>query len=107
MDQSSIQYRLHDNNAQWDPRKHICKQKALRGFCEYYDIASPELIDALSEFQCCSFVRYETYQVLHEYAVRARAKGLPELGWIQEAMLSEPTYPDFTAWFRKTKGWAA
>mgnify|MGYP003345369411 FL=1 len=107
IDSSLLRYRVHGQNAQWDPRKHRYKAKALRGFCEPLGIADPALIDALVEFQCGNFVRHHTYEVLHAYARRAENEGLPRLGWIHHALLREPDYARFVIWFRKAKGWPA
>ena len=63
------------------------------------------LIDALVEFQCGTFMRHETYEILHSYARRAEAQALPKLGWIHDAMIGETSYPSFQSWFRKAKGW--
>jgi glycosyltransferase involved in cell wall biosynthesis len=105
MDKALLRYRVHDDNAQWDPRKHRAKAKALRGFCEAWEIADQSLIDALVEFQCSSFLRHDDYTVLRDYADRAERKNLPRLGWIHQALRRETDYKSFMSWYWDEKGW--
>jgi glycosyltransferase involved in cell wall biosynthesis len=105
IDKCLIQYRIHGNNAQWDPRKHSAKGRAIKGFCESYGIDSPALVEALVEFQCSQFVRPDCYRVMKDYALRAEKEDLPKLGWIHWAIVNKPGFAEFTRWFRRTKGW--
>ena len=59
------------------------------------------------QFQCGTFFRHSDYLILREYAHVAERVNLPKLGWIQDAIVREPSYVDFLAWFRKAKGWPA
>jgi hypothetical protein len=79
----------------------------LNGFCKFFGIDEPPLINALVEFQCSSFVRNDNYELLREYAARADKYRLPKLGWIHGALVKEPDYQRFVAWFRQAKGWTA
>jgi glycosyltransferase involved in cell wall biosynthesis len=105
IDKCLIQYRIHGNNAQWDPRKHRAKTRAIAGFCASYGIDSPELVDALVEYQCSQFIRHDSYRVMRDYALRAEKEDLPKLGWIHHAIVNEPGFAAFTRWFRAAKGW--
>jgi hypothetical protein len=103
---SLIQYRIHGQNAQWDPRKHGAKTRALTGFCARVGLDDPGLVDALVEFQCSGFVRRGCYAVMKRHADRADAEGLPKLGWIHDALRREPGYAAFVAWHRRAVNWA-
>jgi glycosyltransferase involved in cell wall biosynthesis len=105
MDQSSIRYRISANSTQWDPRKYRYKRDAIAGFCGTFGLDDEELIDALAEFQCASFIRHGPYEVMRRYAVTAGELEIPRLGWLHEALLREPDYVAFTRWFRGAKGW--
>ena len=105
LDQSLLRYRIHNQNSQWDPRKHAAKAQAIQGFCQAYDIDNPSLVETLVELQCSGFLRYEGYQILVDYARHAVEAHLPKLGWIYDALLVEEDYASFQAWYRKTRGW--
>lgn len=130
IDQTLLRYRIHNQNSQWDPRKHAAKTFAISEFCQAYGIDNPTLVDTLVEIQCSGFLRYEGYEVLLDYArqVEARdakqllieaqlgrtplAKGgkvgekrWPKLGWIHDALVTQKSYADFQAWYRRTRGW--
>jgi hypothetical protein len=103
MGRSLIRYRLHQSNGHWDPRKYHAKSKALRSFCGTYGIVDDELIASLAAFQCSGFVRAQEYRVLRRYAQNASDLKSPKLGWIDEALLREPSYSDFLLWLRKAQ----
>jgi glycosyltransferase involved in cell wall biosynthesis len=105
IDKSLIQYRIHGNNAQWDPRKHKAKTRAIKGFCDGFGIKNDPLVEALVEFQCSQFIRYESYLVMRDYARKAVETEMPRLGWLHDAIVHEDSYAGFTNWFRRTKGW--
>jgi glycosyltransferase involved in cell wall biosynthesis len=105
LDQSSISYRIHENNAQYDPRRYEAKKISLTAFCKMFDIHSGELVNALAEFQCGSFVRREVYHVMHDYALSIEGKDLPKLGWIHDAMLACESHVEFQRWYYSVKGW--
>lgn len=98
LEQSVLRYRLHQTNGHWDPRKYGAKIKALRGFCETYGASDEILIEALAGFQCSGLVLYEDYKVLRDYARQTVGKKLPKLGWIQDAIVREKTYSEFSSW---------
>lgn len=106
IDASLLRYRIHAQNAQWDPRKHRFKARAIKGFCAFYGVDDAALVEALVEFQCSNFIRIGGYEALRGYAERAEKLGVPRLGWIHDALLREPDFERFLAWFRRAKGWA-
>lgn len=132
LDASLLQYRIHGQNAQWDPRRHAAKTEALTAFCRDYGINDPSLVDALVEIQCSGFLRYPGYRILLDYARevnaqraaelieearmgpaqlaakrKKRQKRLPRLGWIHDALAQEESYADFQAWYRRARNWSA
>lgn len=107
LDQSSIRYRIRANSTQWDPRKYRFKRNALLGFCKQVGLKDDVLIDALTEFQCGSFVRHHHYLALRDYALSTEETAMPRLGWIHDALVKEKSYSDFNGWFRSAKGWPA
>jgi glycosyltransferase involved in cell wall biosynthesis len=132
LDKSLLRYRIHGQNAQWDPRRHAAKTEALTAFCRDYGINNPALVDALVEIQCSGFLRYEGYKVLLDYGRQVevhraeelaeearmgpaqlaakrklRKKRLPRLGWIHDALVRQKSYADFQAWYRSSRGWSA
>jgi glycosyltransferase involved in cell wall biosynthesis len=107
LDQSSIRYRIRGTSNQWDPRKFRYKRKALEGFCQLTGVVDDALIDALAEFQCGAFIRYHSYTAMRDYAMSAIDRKLPKMGWIHEALVREPGYPEFTRWYRRARGWSA
>jgi glycosyltransferase involved in cell wall biosynthesis len=107
MDQSSIRYRIRGNSTQWDPRKYGYKRGALAGFCKQIGLADEELIDGLAEFQCSAYIRHSHYTAMKAYADTAAERNMPRLGWLHNALVSQPDYAAFTSWFRAAKGWPA
>jgi hypothetical protein len=112
MDCSTIRYRIHSTNGQRMPNKVANKKIALERFCKGEGIYTPELVDALTEFQVSAFVSPSVYSVLADYARTARAyddvpnqRPLPKLGWIQWAITELPTYADFMRWYYQAKNW--
>jgi glycosyltransferase involved in cell wall biosynthesis len=105
LDQSSIRYRVHGQNAQFDPRKPKLKEYALREFLETFSFSDSQLISALAEFQCSGFIRYTDYVVFSNYAKNCARKGLPKLGWIHDSLLRCKTFREFQAWYIHAKGW--
>ncbi len=105
IDQTLLRYRIHNQNSQWDPRKHAAKTYAITEFCQAYGIDNLPLIDTLVELQCSGFLRYEGYRILVDYVREAESKKLPKLGWVHDALLLQEDYPSFQAWYRRTRGW--
>lgn len=104
---SVLRYRIRANSTQWDPRKYRYKHRAIEAFCNSIELDNDVLIDALAEFQCGGYIRHPHYLAMRDYALSAKGRNLPKLGWLQDALIREPSYADFTHWFRVIKGWAA
>lgn len=107
LDWSTIRYRIRGSSAQWDARKYRFKRQALLGFCQSVGLDDDDVIDALTEFQCGSFIRKEHHEALREYALSVEGTDLPRVGWLHEALIRERGYANFTSWFRSAKGWPA
>jgi glycosyltransferase involved in cell wall biosynthesis len=103
---SVIRYRIRANSTQWDPRKYRYKHRAIEAFCGSIGLNDDVLIDALAEFQCGSYIRHHHYLAMRNYALSAKDRQLPRLGWLHDALVSESSYAAFTHWFRMIKGWA-
>lgn len=100
-----LRYRLHSGNGHWDPRKHRAKLKAIQRFCLEYGIDDSELVDTLVHFQCSGLIDYSGYVHLRDYAHYALKAATPKLGWIQDAIVRERSYADFSTWLLKAGGW--
>jgi glycosyltransferase involved in cell wall biosynthesis len=115
MDQSLIRYRIHEGNGQREPWKFRHKRKALTRFCEAEGIYRPDLVDALTEFQCSQFVTPSMYEAMSAYArlaqeedskqMRQNGAGMPKLGWIQGALVEKKNYGEFMEWYCTVRGW--
>jgi hypothetical protein len=108
----TMSYRMHASNSQRHPRQLAHKKVALERFCRAEGIDDPELIEALCEFQASAFVTPAMHRKLRNYGLAAEAfnaskpeRSMPKLGWIHDAIVQQPTYPDFIKWYNHAKGW--
>jgi glycosyltransferase involved in cell wall biosynthesis len=103
VEQVLLRYRLHNENASWDPRKFAGKCRALQQFCDALSVQDGWLVGALAEFQCSGFMRYENYEILRRYAIQADELGWPKLGWIQQSIVQEASYFEFCMWLNQVQ----
>lgn len=100
-----MHYRIHGGNSQRTPKRYRFKRRALKAFMEEQKIHQEELLDALVEFQCSSFISPVMFEILRVYGKRAEDEGLPRLGWVHHRLIHSRSYGKFIEWYWRIKGW--
>jgi glycosyltransferase involved in cell wall biosynthesis len=107
LDRVTLHYRTSAGSNANRPQKKRLNRICLQQFAERFGIAAVAPVGDLSEFQMAGFVDAPGYTRMAAYAALAETTGRPKLGWLQQALLEQPSYQAFFAWLNEQRRFSA